>query len=190
MGRSWLLIWSRFAALGCFLGRRRPPRGLWDRFGSDLGWMLDPPGGEKTLKTIEKTRFFKVSAIFQESSKERAKKLPKETPGRPKWCPGAPREAQDGPRRRQERPKTAPRAAQSAPRAAQRRSQSGLGGHLGPTCRPRGPRRPPGTPFGPLGGRCWVLRGSIFEAPSACCGAFRGASASARASAGASAKRT
>ena len=65
---------------------------------------------------------------------------------------GVPREAQEGPKRRQGRPKTAPRAANRAPRAAQMRSQSGLS-HLGPTWRPRAPRRPPapsGVDFGRL----------------------------------------
>ena len=104
-------------------------------------------------------------------------------------APGGPRRPQEAPRAPQDGPKTAPRAAKSAPRAAQRRSQSGLGGHLGPTWRPRDPQKPPGRHVGTLGGRFWPLRGSIFEAFSGCCGAFRGASASASAGAGASAKR-
>ena len=43
------------------------------------------------------------------------------------------------------------------------RSQSGLGSHMGKTWRPRAPRRPLGRHFGPLGARCWPLRGSILE---------------------------
>ena len=77
---------------------------------------------------------------------------------------GAPREAQEGPKRRQGLPKTTPRAGQRATRAAHMRSQSGLGGHLGHTWRPKAPRRPPGRHFGPLGVRCCSLRESIFEA--------------------------
>ena len=77
---------------------------------------------------------------------------------------GAPREAQEGPKRRQGLPKTTPRAGQRAARAAHMRSQSGLGGHLGHTWRPKAPRRPPGRHFGPLGVRCCSLRESIFEA--------------------------
>ena len=52
-------------------------------------------------------------------------------------------------------PQAAPRGAKSAPRAAQRRSQSGLGGHLGPTWRPRGSRRPPGGILTASRGGCW-----------------------------------
>ena len=90
-------------------------------------------------------------------SRPRAKP-PKKPPQKPrKGTPGAAQEGpgatQEVPRRPQERPK-------SAPRAAQRRSQSSLGGHLGPTWRPRGSRSPPGSPFGPLGGGFWPLRGS------------------------------
>ena len=77
---------------------------------------------------------------------------------------GAPREAQEGPKRRQGLPKTTPRAGQRATRAAHMRSQSGLGGHLGHTWRPKAPRRPPGRHFGPLGVRFCSLRESIFEA--------------------------
>ena len=93
--------------------------------------------------------------ILQPPEPELPKSLPEWPPGRglpggPRRPQEAPRAAQDGPKRRQEGLKTAPRATKSAPRAAQRRSQSGLGGHLGPTWRPKGPRRP--------------LRGSFFEA--------------------------
>ena len=77
---------------------------------------------------------------------------------------GAPRKAQEGPKRRQGLPKTTPRAGQRATRAAHMRSQSGLGGHLGHTWRPKAPRRPPGRHFGPLGVRFCSLRESIFEA--------------------------
>ena len=75
---------------------------------------------------------------------------------------GAPREAQESPKRRQGRPKTTPRAAQRAARAAYMRSQSGLGGHLGQTWRPKAPRglqeailAPSGLDFGPFGSRFW-----------------------------------
>ena len=43
------------------------------------------------------------------------------------------------------------------------RSQSGLGGHLGQTWRPRAPRRPSGRHFGPLGARFW--RRGVLEGP-------------------------
>ena len=88
--------------------------------------------------------FFKVWAIFQGSSKQRAKKLPKETPGRPKWFPGAPREAQDGPRRRQERPKTAPRRPQEPPRATQEPPRGGLRAALVATWAPPAAQEAPG----------------------------------------------
>ena len=60
------------------------------------------------------------------------------------------------------RPKRAPRGAKGAPRRPQ--EQSGLGGHLGQTLRPKDPHRPPGRHFGPLGVRFWPLRESILEA--------------------------
>ena len=41
-------------------------------------------------------------------------------------------------------PRSGPGGPKSAPRAAQR--HSGLGGHMGPTWRPRAPRRPPRGP--------------------------------------------
>ena len=61
------------------------------------------------------------------------------------------------------RPKTNLRAAKRAARAAHMRSQSGLGGHLGQTWRPRALRRPSGCHYGSLGVRFWHLRGSILE---------------------------
>ena len=88
---------------------------------------------------------------------------------------GAPREAQESPKRRQGRPKTTPRAAQRAARAAYMRSQSGLGGHLGQTWRPKAPQRPPGRHFGPLGVRFWPLRESILEAAQDPPGGLQGA---------------
>ena len=124
---------------------------------------------------------------LETESQKAPQRDPREAKMVPRSAPGGPRRPQEAPRAPQDGPKTAPRAAKSTPRAAQRRSQSGLGGHLGPTWRPRGPRMPPGRHFGPLGGRFWPFRGFIFQAPSACCGAFQGASASASASAGASA---
>ena len=73
---------------------------------------------------------------------------------------GAPREAQEGPKRRQGLPKTTPRAGQRATRAAHMRSQSGLGGHLGHTWRPKAPGGlpdailvPSGFDFVPFGNR-------------------------------------
>ena len=73
---------------------------------------------------------------------------------------GAPREAQEGPKRRQGLPKTTPRAGQRAARAAHMRSQSGLGGHLGHTWRPKAPGGlpdailvPSGFDFVPFGNR-------------------------------------
>ena len=56
-----------------------------------------------------------------------------------------PREDKMNPRSGPGGPGSGPRGLKT--RAAQRRSQSGLGGHLGPTWRPRGPRSPSGLHF-------------------------------------------
>ena len=94
--------------------------------------------------------------------------IPGPTAG-PLWGAEMPPEPPRAPRRRPEPPR--------APRAAQRRSQSGLGGHLGPTWRPRGPRRPSGGHFDPP--RSSILEPSAavlnFEASAASSAAFRGA---------------
>ena len=89
-----------------------------------------------------------------------------EPPGASRGPPGRAKTAQRG-------AKSGPRAAKTAPRAAQERLQSGLGGHLAPNCRPRGPQRPPGGHFGLLGARFSTLRGPIFEASAASSAAFR-----------------
>ena len=131
---------------------------------------------KKEQKINKKVNFQAPGADFQ-------KYLPKsragtssgasgERPGRPKKAPGgaksAPRRPQDDPKSRQERPK-------SRPEAVSERPWWPPGAHLAP-------KRPPeasGRHFDRLGGGFLALRGSIFEAFSACCEAFRGASASA-----------
>ena len=103
--------------------------------------------------------FWPPSAHLNDTAQNGLPELPREPPGS---CRGPFREAQEGPKRRQGRPKTAPRAAKSAPSAAQRRSQSGLGGHLGPTWPQRAPRRAPGSEFCPLGDRLLLSAGLDF----------------------------
>ena len=86
---------------------------IWARFGTLRG-------GPKPSKTIEKTRVFKVFAIFQGVFKKRPKKLQKETPGKPQCPPGAPREgpgaAQEAPRPPQEPPGAPQESPKSRPR--------------------------------------------------------------------------
>jgi hypothetical protein len=106
---------------------------------------------QKTPQKQRNHRFF--SRLRAKPPKKHVKTAKKAPPGGHNDPQERPRRTQEVPRRPQERPK-------SAPRAAQRRSQSSLGGHLGPTWRPRGSRSPPGSPFGPLGGGFWPLRGS------------------------------
>ena len=85
----------------------------------------------KSDYTTSKLMFFGLpGAHLNDIAQNGLPELPREPPGS---CRGPFREAQEGPKRRQGRPKTAPRAAKSAPKAAQRQSQSGPGGHLGPT---------------------------------------------------------
>ena len=82
--------------------------------------------------------------------------------GRPKR---APRDAKGAPRRPQE----PPRAPQKLPRGSPRAALAGTWG------RP-GPKEPPGglqeAIFAPSGIDCWLLRGSIWVAPSAFWGAL------------------
>ena len=108
----------------------------------------------KSDYTTSKLMFFGLpGAHLNDIAQNGLPELPREPPGS---CRGPFREAQEGPKRRQGRPKTAPRAAKSAPKAAQRQSQSGPGGHLGPTWPQRAPRRAPGGDFCPLGDRLWA----------------------------------
>ena len=113
--------------------------------------------------------YWPPGAHLKDTAQNGLPELPREPPGS---CRGPFREAQEGPKRRQGRPKTAPRAAKSAPKAAQRQSQSGPGGHLGPTWPQRAPRRAPGGDFCPLGDRLLAPAGLDFVAP----GAFWGSS--------------
>ena len=77
---------------------------------------------------------------------------------------GAPREAQERSKSRQGLPKTTPRAGQRATRAAHMRSQSGLGGHLGHTWRPKAPGGLPDAILVPSGFDV-VPFGSRFSRP-------------------------
>ena len=115
-----------------------------------------PLGGPKPSKTIEKTRFFKVFAIFQAGVKKRPKKLQKETLGRPKCPPGVP---QEGPRGA----KTAPGAARSAPGAPQEPPKRRHKGVKNGFALSGGLREASGSHFEAIWGRCWRLRGGILE---------------------------
>ena len=96
---------------------------------------------DKTLKLLEICGFSRSPSVRCKSSSQNG------LPGALWAAQGSRRDAQDGAKRRQERPTTVPRGAGRGPRASQRRFRSGLGGRLGPTWRPRGPRRPPGAPI-------------------------------------------
>ena len=92
------------------------------------GSSREPKQHTKSIpKTTKNVLFQGPGPSLQKRPPTNVKKSP---PGAAQEGPGA---TQEIPRRPQERPK-------SAPRAAQRRSQSSLGGHLGPTWRPRGAR--------------------------------------------------
>ena len=104
---------------------------------------------KKTQQKRRKTRFLEAPGQASKKAPQKPRKsYPREAKMTPRSGPGGagsdPRAPKTTPRRPQERPK-------SAPRVAQRRSQSSLGGHLGPIWRPRGSRSPPGRPLDPLG---------------------------------------
>ena len=143
--------------------RPEVPRRGQERFGSQLGSILDPAGRQTPSKTEEKTRVFKVFAVFPRRRKRGPKKLPKEVPGRRKWLPGAPRErpgaAQEPQRQRQERPRATQERPKSRPRGEQKEQQMIqlsfplLGGA----------REASGSHFEAIGERFWSLRGGILE---------------------------
>ena len=109
---------------------------------------------QKTPQKHRKTSFLEAPGQASKKANQKPRKSHhREAKMTPRSGPGGAGSDPRGPKTTQGRPK-------SAPRAAQRRSQSSLGGHLGPTWRPRGSRSPPGSPFGPLGGGFWPLRGS------------------------------
>ena len=139
----------------------------------DFSMFAYPPGSprgrherlKKRTKTAHKKHHENNETIV--FSRPRAKPPKKHVKTAKKAPPGGHNDPQERPRRGRERPSP----------------KGGLGADLAPKRLPE----PSGEAFGPLGVGFWRLRGSLFEASSflrsASCGAFRGASASARAQA-------
>ena len=59
------------------------PRGLRERFWSDVGAMLDPPGPPKSPTSAVLSSKIKVFVIFGRRLKKRGQSLEKEPPGTP-----------------------------------------------------------------------------------------------------------
>ena len=125
------------------------PRHARDRFPSDSGPILEPPGPRKTSKSAVLSTNFEVFAISPGSLQQRPKKLQKEPPGspnEPQAPPGTPR--------------SAPRGAHDHPGAPQERTQ-------GAPSRPDASREPFGSPFWPHlgapGASFSSLLGVLFE---------------------------
>ena len=143
------------------------PRGLRERFWSDFGAILDPPGPQKSPTSAVLSSKIKGFRDFRPA-------LEKE---RPKSRKGAPGDANIEPRAAPRGAKIAPRRPQEPPRAPQEPPRGGLGAAFLATCdphaaqeAPRGLREailtPPGVHFRTLRGTFWEPVSVRFSSPS------------------------
>ena len=116
-------------------------------------------------RILAKNRFKTHPEIINDASENRPRKPPVQR-------------SQEWPWSDPRAPKTTPRQAQERPKSARRVAQRALEAMWGP----RGSRGPLGRFLDPLGGLDdGPIRGSLFEASSASCGALPGAGTSAKA---------
>ena len=144
------------------------PRGLRERFWSDFGAILDPPGPQKSpASAAVLSSKIKVFVIFGRRLKKRGQSLEK----------GALGDANIEPRAAPRGAKSAPRRPQEPPRAPQEPSRGGLGAAFLATCDPHGAQEaprglreailtPPGVHFRTLRGTFWVPGSVRFSSPS------------------------
>ena len=121
---------------------------------------------QKTPQKHRKTSFLEAPGQASKKANQKPRKShPREAKMTPRSGPGGagsdPRAPKTTPRRPQERPKSRPKAVSEQPWRPS-------GADLAPKRLPE----PSGEAFGPLGVGFWRLRGSLFEASSASCGAL------------------
>ena len=125
---------------------------------------------QKTPQKHRKTSF--LEAPGQASKKANQKPRKSHPPGGQNDPQERPRRGRERPKSSQDDPKTTPRAPQerpkSRPKAVSEQPWRPSGADLAPKRLPE----PSGEAFGPLGVGFWRLRGSLFEASSASCGAL------------------
>ena len=122
------------------------PRHARDRFPSDSGPILEPPGPRKTSKSVVLSTNFEGFRDFAREPSTEAQEAPK---GAPREAQMSPRRAPGGPRSGPRAPKTAPRGARSAPRGAQDHPGAPQERTQGAPSRPDASREPFGSPFWP-----------------------------------------